>query len=56
MSDSDGEATETQVWLEFSKDCEYISAEECQKLVNGYEEVGKMLGGMISNPEKFLPR
>lgn len=56
MSDADGEATETQVWLEFSRDCEYISSEKCQSLTNGYEEVGRMLGGMIANPKKFLPK
>lgn len=56
MSDSDGEATETQVWLEFSKDCGYLSAENCQKLTSEYEEIGRMLGGMILRPEKFVPR
>jgi len=56
LSDSDGEATETQVWLEFSKDCGYLSAEVCRRLVTEYEEVGRMLGGMILHPEKFTPR
>ncbi len=56
MSDSDAEATETQVWLEFSRDCGYLSAEVCQRLINDYEQVGKMLGNMILHPEKFLPR
>ncbi len=56
MSDADGEASETQVWLEFSKDCGYIATEKCADLVVRYEEVGRMLGGMISNPEKFLPK
>ena len=56
MSDSDGEASETQVWLEFSRDCEYISTEDCHRLIEGYKEIGRMLGGMISNPQKFLPK
>ncbi len=56
MSDADGEASETQVWLEFSRDCGYISLEKCEELVLRYEEVGRMLGGMISNPERFLPK
>jgi len=30
LSDSDGEATETQIWLEFSRDCGYLSLEVCQ--------------------------
>ena len=56
MSDSDGEATETQVWLDFARDCKYLKIEDYQRLTNGYEEVGKMLGSMIAHPEKFLPR
>jgi four helix bundle protein len=56
LSDSDGEATETLVWLEFSKDCDYLSVENYRKLTNEYEEVGRMLGGMILHPEKFAPR
>ncbi len=56
LSDSDGEATETQVWLEFSKDCGYLSVDDYQKLTKEYEEVGRMLGGMILHPEKFTPR
>lgn len=56
LADADGEATETQVWLDFAKDCEYLASEKHQELVKGYEEVGKMLGSMMSMPEKFLPR
>ena len=53
LSDSDAEATETQVWLDFSLDCSYLSRESYEKLVKGYEEIGKMLGSMMSTPEKF---
>jgi len=56
MSDADGEATETTVWLDVAKDCEYLAMTDYQRLTNGYEEVGKMLGNMILHPEKFLPR
>jgi four helix bundle protein len=56
LSDADGETSETQVWLEFSRDCDYISAEKCNELLIRYEEVGKMLGGMMANPERFLPK
>jgi four helix bundle protein len=38
MSESDAEARETLVWLEFSRDCVYITATICQKLVNEYEQ------------------
>ena len=56
LADADGEATESQVWLDFAKDCEYLAPEKHQELIKGYEEVGKMLGSMMSIPEKFLPR
>jgi len=42
--------------LDFSRDCGYISAEICERLNKDYEEVGRMIGGMISNPEKFTPK
>jgi four helix bundle protein len=53
MGDADGEATETQVWLDFARDCGYLSIATQAKLTAGYEEVGRMLGGMIANPERF---
>ena len=53
MADADGEATETQVWLDFARDCGYLSLQLQVKLTAGYEEVGRMLGGMINYPEKF---
>jgi four helix bundle protein len=55
LADSDGEGSETQVWLDFARDCEYLSNESYKELTAGYEQVGKMLGVMIANPEKFKP-
>lgn len=56
LADSDGEVAETQVWLDFARDCSYMPAERRDELIKGYEEVGKMLGSMMSMPEKFMPR
>jgi four helix bundle protein len=56
LADSDGEVAETQVWLDFVRDCGYMSEKRHDELIRGYEEVGKMLGTMISMPEKFVPR
>ena len=53
MADADGEATETQVWLDFAESCGYMSKEKRSELLSGYEEVGRMLGGMIAHPERF---
>jgi four helix bundle protein len=55
LADADGEATETQVWLDFACDCGYLSRERRDELVAGYEEVGRMLSSMMTNPEKFKP-
>jgi four helix bundle protein len=56
LADADGEAAEAQVWLDFARDCEYMTPKIQAKLTKGYEEVGKMLGTMMSMPEKFMPR
>lgn len=55
LADADGEATETQVWLDFARDCGYMNVKRHDALIQGYEEVGKMLGTMMSMPEKFMP-
>jgi len=54
LSDSDSELAETIVWLDFSKDCEYITCDEHKYFIVKISEVGKLLGGMINKPEKFI--
>ena len=53
LSDADAEATETMIWLDFSLSCGYLSAGEHAELCAEFDEIGKMLGAMISAPEKF---
>jgi len=53
LSDSDSENTETQVWLDFSLSCKYINREKYDDLTFKSEEVGKLLGYMMNNPDKF---
>jgi four helix bundle protein len=55
LADSDAEATETQVWLDFARDCGYLPRQRQEQLASGYEEIGKMLNGMIAHPENFMP-
>lgn len=55
LADSDAEATETQVWLDFAHDCGYLTRERYEQLTQGYEEIGRMLSSMMNNPEKFKP-
>ena len=53
ITDADAEASETTVWLDFAMDCGYICNETHKDLLSKYEEIGKMLGSMIINYEKF---
>jgi len=54
--DAAGEAGETEVWLDFAKDTGYLIKEKYDELVSGYDEVNRMLYGMIEKPEKFCPK
>ena len=53
LIESDGELSETTVWLDFSKDHCYLAFEKHQYFIDKYNEVGRMLNGMIISPEKF---
>jgi four helix bundle protein len=54
--DAAGEAGETEVWLDIAKDANYISIEEHKEMMDGYDEVNRMLYGMAEKPEKFCPK
>jgi four helix bundle protein len=53
LSDSEGEAAETQVWLDYSIECEYISKDIYRKLFEEYEKTIGMLVNMLKHPEKW---
>ena len=53
LSDCDAENTESQVWLDFSLSCKYINKEKYNDLISKSEEIGKLLGFMMNNSEKF---
>ena len=55
LTDSLGEENETEVWLDYSKDCQYILPETHIKLISEYLEVRKMLISMINSPDKWCP-
>ena len=52
-TDSDMENTETQVWLDFSFACKYITEETYNDKQAKSEEVGRLLQDMIINPKKY---
>jgi len=51
--DSSGEAGETEVWLHFSLDFGYLDEGKHDEMIDRYDEVGKMLQGMIDKADKF---
>ena len=53
LSDAEGEAAETQTWLDFSRDCEYISNADCGRLNLEYDNVLGKIVNMINSPEKW---
>ena len=53
LTDSDAENSETQVWLEFALQCDYINQNLHDELINERNEVGKLINFMILNPQKF---
>jgi len=53
LTDSDAENSETNVWLEFAYNCEYISEETYANLTEKNIEIGKLINYMINNPDKF---
>jgi len=48
LVESDAKVTETQVWVDFACDCDYLSSERRDDFVKRYEAIGKMLSGMIA--------
>ena len=54
LTDSDGEANETDTALDFARDCGFMTAEEHRDLVGQNDEVRRMLGAMLNNPHPFL--
>jgi len=54
LTDCDAENAETEVWLEFALESGYITREEFNKLEYLQQEIGKLLGYMLLNYQKFL--
>ena len=53
LTDSDAENSETQVWLEFALQCDYVNQNLHDELINESNEVGKLINFMTLNPQKF---
>lgn len=53
LTDSDSENSETNVWLDFALNCDYITIETFDTLTSQNIEIGKLINYMINNPNKF---
>lgn len=54
LTDSEGEAAETQVWLEFAVRCEYVQADQARELYQMYDEIIRMIVSMTKHPNLWL--
>src|SRR5688500_18450997 len=54
LADSEAEAAETQVWLEFALSCEYLDAALARELTDAYDSIISTLVGMATHPETWI--
>jgi four helix bundle protein len=54
LNDCESEAAETQVWLDFALDCEYISEKIYKQLYSGYDHVLGKLVTMINQSNYWI--
>src|SRR5262245_47241762 len=56
LSDSEGEAEETRVWLQFAVRCEYMPETKSNELDDRYDKILGQLVRMIDNPDEWTIR
>jgi four helix bundle protein len=54
LSDCESEAAETQVWLQFAVECDYLDRDKAAGIYITYEEVLRMLVAIIDSPESWI--
>jgi len=54
LNDSEAEAAETQVWLEFAVKCGYLDPTIARELYHTYDNILGKLVTMISHPEQWV--
>ena len=53
LTDADAEAAETQCWLDFAVDCQYLDTEEYERLNQTYDEIIGGLVKMMANADRW---
>jgi len=56
LSDSEAEAAETQVWIQFAVECGYLDRDSAAELYRQYDAVLGMLVRMINDSDKWILR
>jgi four helix bundle protein len=54
LSDSESLACESQVWIEFAKNCGYLKDEACDELDAAYDQILGQLFKMIKESDKWI--
>ena len=54
LSDSESEACETQVWIEFARRCEYLEKTICDDMDAEYDQIMGQIVKMINEADKWL--
>lgn len=54
INDAEGEAAETETWIEYSVRCGYLDRETAKELYVDYEEVISMLVSMRNKPDDWI--
>jgi four helix bundle protein len=54
LNDAEGEAGETQTWLEYAVRCSYMDREKAKGLFVEYDEIIAMVFSMQAKPEKWI--
>lgn len=53
LNDSEGEAAETQTWLQFAVECGYLESESARRLYSEYDDLIGMLIHMQNHPDQW---
>ena len=54
LSDAETEAAETQLWIQFAVECEYLDRVEGRRLYRSYDRMIGTLVGMMNHPETWV--
>jgi four helix bundle protein len=54
LNDCEGEAAETQVWIQFAVKCGYLERMDAKNLYSEYDSILGMLVSMIHHPKPWL--